>query len=125
MLFRSVHSLDDGSVTSINEVSSADVGEASWVRGQGFQLAQIGPYLYSMETGLLVLDGAESGMQQGEPRGDLVPGTLRGEPVIAADTLTDAPTAFSTSADLLAVTDDGRMAITRSSADEITAHLSE
>lgn len=120
-----VHSLDDGSVTSINEVSSADVGEASWVRGQGFQLAQIGPYLYSMETGLLVLDGAESGMQLGEPRGDLVPGTLRGEPVIAADTLTDAPTAFSTSADLLAVTDDGRMAITRSSADEITAHLSE
>ena len=120
-----IHSLDDGSVTSINEVSSADVGEASWIRGQGFRLAQIGPYLYSMETGLLVLDGTESGMQFGEPRGDLVPGTLQGNPVIASGMLTDAPAAFSTSADLLAVTEDDRIAITRTSADRITAHPAE
>jgi hypothetical protein len=120
-----VHSLEDGSVTSINEVSSADVGEASWIRGQGFRLAQIGPYLYSMETGLLVLDGTESGMQFGEPRGDLVPGTLQGNPVIASGMLTDAPAAFSTSADLLAVTEDDRIAITRTSADQITAHPAE
>jgi hypothetical protein len=78
-----------------------------------------------METGLLVLDGTESGMQFGEPRGDLVPGTLQGNPVIASGMLTDAPAAFSTSADLLAVTEDDRIAITRTSADQITAHPAE
>lgn len=117
-----VHSLDDGAVASINEVSSADIGEAGWTRGQGYSLASIGPYLYDLDTGLLVLDGTDSGMQFGEPRGDLVPGTLDGEPVIAAGLLSDAPTAYSTSADLLAVTDDARFAITRTGADRITAY---
>lgn len=117
-----VHSLEDGAVTSINEVSSADIGEASWTRGQGFALASIGPYLYDMSTGLLVMDGTDSGMQFGEPRGDLVPGTLEGNPVIASGLLSDAPTAFSANADLLAVTDDARFAITRTGADRITAY---
>ena len=117
-----VHSLDDGAVASINEVSSADIGEAGWTRGQGYSLASIGPYLYDLDTGLLVLDGTDSGMQFGEPRGDLVPGTLDGEPVIAAGLLSDAPTAYSTNADLLAVTDDARFAITRTGADRITAY---
>ena len=117
-----IHSLEDGAVTSINEVSSADIGEAGWTRGQGYSLASIGPYLYDLDTGLLVLDGTDSGMQFGVPRGDLVPGTMDGEPVIAAGLLSDAPTAYSTNADLLAVTDDGRFAITRTGADRITAY---
>lgn len=117
-----VHSLDDGAVASINEVSSADIGEAGWTRGQGYSLAAIGPYLYDLDTGLLVLDGTDSGMQFGEPRGDLVPGTMDGEPVIAAGLLSDAPTAYSTNADLLAITDDARFAITRTGADRITAY---
>lgn len=117
-----VHSLEDGAVTSINEVSSADIGEASWTRGQGYALASIGPYLYDISTGLLVMDGTDSGMQFGEPRGDLVPGTLEGKPVIASGLLSDAPTAFSTNVDLLAVTDDARFAITRTGADRITAY---
>lgn len=117
-----VHSLEDGAVTSINEVSSADIGEASWTRGQGFALASIGPYLYDMTTGLLVMDGTDSGMQFGEPRGDLVPGTLEEKPVVASGLLSDAPTAFSTNVDLLAVTDDARFAITRTGADRITAY---
>ncbi len=117
-----VHSLDDGAVTSINEVSSADIGEAGWTRGQGYSLASIGPYLYDLDTGLLVLDGTDSGMQFGEPRGDLVPGTMSGDPVIAAGLLSDAPTAYATNADLLAVTDDARIAITRTGADRITAY---
>lgn len=117
-----VHSLEDGAVRSINEVSSADIGEAAWTRGQGYALASIGPYLYDMSTGLLVMDGTDSGMQFGEPRGDLVPGTLEGNPVIASGMLSDAPTAFSTNADLLAVTDDARFAITRTGADRITAY---
>ena len=117
-----VHSLDDGAVASINEVSSADIGDAAWTRGQGYSLASIGPYLYDLDTGLLVLDGTDSGMQFGEPRGDLVPGTMEGQPVIAAGLLSDAPTAYSTNADLLAVTDDARFAITRTGADRITAY---
>lgn len=117
-----VHSLEDGAVSSVNEVSSAEVGESPWVRGQGYQLAQVGPYLYSLDTGLLVLDGTESGMQFGEPRGALVPGTLESEPVIASGMQSSAPTAFRTAAELLAVTDDGRVAITRTSADLLTAY---
>ena len=117
-----VHNLDDGAVASINEVSSADIGEAGWTRGQGYSLASIGPYLYDLDTGLLVLDGTDSGMQFGEPRGELVPGTMDGEPVIAAGLLSDAPTAYATNADLLAITDDARFAITRTGADRITAY---
>ncbi|WP_029090187.1 hypothetical protein [Brevibacterium album] len=123
-----VHSLEDGSLSSMNEVSSADIGEEDWTRGQGYALAVIGPFLYDIGTGLLLLDGTENGMQFGEPRGNLVPGTSAGEPIILAGVRTDAdfqagaPTAYTTGADLLAVTHDSRYAIVRSGADRVTAY---
>ncbi|WP_291791554.1 hypothetical protein [Brevibacterium sp.] len=117
-----VHSLQDGSLSSVNEVSSGELGEADWTRGQDYKLAVIGPYLYDLRSGLLVMDGTESGVQLGEPRGDLVPGSQAGAGVILADTVSGGPTAYTTGADLLAVVDDARYAIVRSGADRVVAY---
>lgn len=97
-----VHSLTDGRIASQLSTSTDAVGEANWVRGQGYRLAVIGPYLYSMETGALVRNGDEDGLQFSEPRGNVAP-AVRGDTAV----LVVGDTAYTSGTNVLAVTGEG------------------
>lgn len=115
-----VHSLSDGTIASTVSTTTDAVGEADWVRGQGYQLAVIGPYLFSMEDGLLVRDGSESNARFSEPRGHVVPAVIDNTPVLVS-----ADTAWKVRTNLLAVTAADGYAITREGADRVVGYHSE
>lgn len=115
-----VHSLSDGTIASTVSTTTDTVGEADWVRGQGYQLAVIGPYLFSMEDGLLVRDGSESNARFSEPRGHMVPAVIDNTPVLVS-----ADTAWQVRTNLLAVTAADGYAITREGADRVVGYRSE
>ena len=115
-----VHSLSDGTIASTVSTTTDAVGEADWVRGQGYQLAVIGPYLFSMEDGLLVRDGSESNARFSEPRGHVVPAVIDNTPVLVS-----ADTAWKVRTNLLAVTAADGYAITREGADRVVGYRSE
>ncbi|MFF8893031.1 hypothetical protein [Brevibacterium casei] len=102
-----VHSLDDGSILSTVTTTTDIVGEMSWVRGQGGQRAYIGPYLFDLETGLLLADTTRADVNLSEPRGTIVPCTIDNE----AACLLAGQTAYRSDTRLLAVTDNGNQAI--------------
>lgn len=102
-----VHSLDDGSILSTVTTTTDIVGEMSWVRGQGGQRAYIGPYLFDLETGLLLADTTRADVNLSEPRGTIVPCTIDNE----AACLIAGQTAYRSDTRLLAVTDNGNQAI--------------
>lgn len=115
-----VHSLSDGTIASTVSTTTDAVGEADWVRGQGYQLAVIGPYLFSMEDGLLVRDSSESNARFSEPRGHVVPAVIDNTPVLVS-----ADTAWKVRTNLLAVTAADGYAITREGADRVVGYRSE
>lgn len=115
-----VHSLSDGTIASTVSTTTDTVGEADWVRGQGYQLAVIGPYLFSMEDGLLVRDGSESNARFSEPRGHVVPAVIDNTPVLVS-----ADTAWQVRTNLLAVTAADGYAITREGTDRVVGYRSE
>lgn len=115
-----VHSLSDGTIASTVSTTTDAVGEADWVRGQGYQLAVIGPYLFSMEDGLLVRDGSESNARFSEPRGHVVPAVIDNTPVLVS-----ADTAWKVRTNLLAVTAADGYAITREGTDRVVGYRSE
>ena len=102
-----VHSLEDGSILSTVTTTTDIVGEKSWVRGQAGERAYIGPYLFDLESGLLLMDVSSRDIHLSEPRGSIVPCTM--------DTNTSCilagKQAFKTDTDLLAVVDKGEKAL--------------
>lgn len=102
-----VHSLDDGSILSTVTTTTDIVGEKSWVRGQAGERAYIGPYLFDLETGLLLMDVSSRDIHLSEPRGSIVPCTMD----TSTSCLLAGKQAFKTDTDLLAVVDDGKEAV--------------
>lgn len=101
-----VHSLENGTILSTVTTTTDIVGEASWVRGQGSQRAYIGPYLFDMNTGLLLMDTSRNDLHLSEPRGTIVPCTLGND----ATCLLAGKNAYRSDTRLVAVTDDGSTA---------------
>lgn len=114
-----VHSLADGTIASTVSTTTDTVGEADWVRGQGYELAVIGPYLFSMDDGLLQRDGSESNARFSEPRGQVTPAVIDNTPV-----LVNGDTAWQVRTNLLGVTDEG-FAITREGTDRVVGYRSD
>lgn len=112
-----VHQLDTGKIASTVATSTDAVGEANWVRGQGYQLATFGPYMFSMEDGLLVQDGTVDDVAFNEPRGSITPATVNGTQALIANNV-----AYKSSAKLLAVGKDESFAIVRSNPDTISGY---
>ena len=102
-----VHSLDDGSILSTVTTTTDIVGEKSWVRGQAGERAYIGPYLFDLETGLLLMDVSSRDIHLSEPRGSIVPCTMD----TSTSCLLAGKQAFKTDTDLLAVVDKGNEAL--------------
>ncbi|WP_413334164.1 hypothetical protein ACH82I_16415 [Brevibacterium sp. GP-SGM9] len=102
-----VHSLEDGSILSTVTTTTDIVGEMSWVRGQGGQRAYIGPYLFNLENGLLLMDTSSKDINLSEPRGTIVPCTIDNE----ASCLLAGQHAYRTDTRLLAMTDGGNTVI--------------
>ena len=102
-----VHSLDDGSILSTVTTTTDIVGEKSWVRGQAGERAYIGPYLFDLESGLLLMDVSSRDIHLSEPRGSIVPCTMD----TSTSCLLAGKQAFKTDTDLLAVVDKGHEAL--------------
>ncbi|GAA1531830.1 hypothetical protein [Brevibacterium picturae] len=102
-----VHSLEDGSILSTVTTTTDIVGEMSWVRGQGGKRAYIGPYLFDLESGLLLMDTSSKDIHLSEPRGTIVPCTVDNDD----SCLLAGKHAYRTDTNLLALTDDGNTAI--------------
>ncbi|UVI34993.1 hypothetical protein [Brevibacterium spongiae] len=102
-----VHSLEDGSILSTVTTTTDIVGEKTWVRGQGGKRAYIGPYLFNLQSGLLLMDVSSRDIHLSEPRGTIVPCTMDTN----TSCLLAGKQAFKTDTDLLAVVGDGREAI--------------
>ncbi len=102
-----VHSLEDGSILSTVTTTTDIVGEKSWVRGQAGERAYIGPYLFDLESGLLLMDVSSRDIHLSEPRGSIVPCTMDTN----TSCLLAGKQAFKTDTDLLAVIDDGNEAL--------------
>ncbi|SMX92108.1 hypothetical protein BI49514_02466 [Brevibacterium iodinum ATCC 49514] len=102
-----VHSLDDGSILSTVTTTTDIVGEKSWVRGQAGQRAYIGPYLFDLESGLLLMDVSSRDIHLSEPRGTIVPCTMDTN----SSCLLAGKQAFKTDTELLAVVDKGHEAL--------------
>ena len=102
-----VHSLEDGSILSTVTTTTDNVGEMSWVRGQGGKRAYIGPYLFDLESGLLLMDTSSKDIHLSEPRGTIVPCTVDNND----SCLLAGKHAYRTDTNLLAMTDDGNTAI--------------
>ena len=102
-----VHSLDDGSILSTVTTTTDIVGEKSWVRGQAGKRAYIGPYLFDLESGLLLMDVSSRDIHLSEPRGTIVPCTMDTN----TSCLLAGKQAFKTDTDLLAVVDEGNEAL--------------
>lgn len=102
-----VHSLDDGSILSTVTTTTDIVGEKSWVRGQAGERAYIGPYLFDLESGLLLMDVSSRDIHLSEPRGTIVPCTMD----TSTSCLLAGKRAFKTDTDLLAVVDKGNEAL--------------
>lgn len=112
-----VHHVDTGKIASTVTTSTDSVGEASWVRGQGYQLATFGPYMFSMEDGLLVQDGTVDDVAFNEPRGNITPATVDGAQALISDNV-----AYKSNAKLLAVGKDESFAIVRSNPETISGY---
>lgn len=102
-----VHSLEDGSILSTVTTTTDIVGEMSWVRGQGGKRAYIGPYLFDLESGLLLMDTSSKDIHLSEPRGTIVPCTVDNDD----SCLLAGKHAYRTDTNLLALIDDGGTAI--------------
>ena len=102
-----VHSLEDGSLLSTVTTTTDIVGEKSWVRGQAGERAYIGPYLFDLESGLLLMDVSSRDIHLSEPRGSIVPCTMDTN----TSCLLAGKQAFKTDTDLLAVVDKGNEAL--------------
>lgn len=102
-----VHSLEDGSILSTVTTTTDIVGEMSWVRGQGGKRAYIGPYLFDLESGLLLMDTSSKDIHLSEPRGTIVPCTVDNDD----SCLLAGKHAYRTDTNLLALTNDGGTAI--------------
>ena len=102
-----VHSLEDGSILSTVTTTTDIVGEKSWVRGQAGERAYIGPYLFDLESGLLLMDVSSRDIHLSEPRGSIVPCTMDTN----TSCLLAGKRAFKTDTDLLAVVDKGNSAL--------------
>lgn len=112
-----VSSANDGAIASTVETTTDVVGEADWVRGQGFTLASIGPYLFSMDDGLLVHDGSSSNIEFSMPTGDIAPGEGPDGPVLVRGNF-----AYRSDTTMLAQIDAGP-AIVRTSADTVSGFM--
>ncbi|MGW9827111.1 hypothetical protein ACUXNS_002123 [Brevibacterium pityocampae] len=112
-----VHSAADGRIFSTVSTTTDAVGEANWVRGQGYRLAVIGPYLFTVDGGLLVRNATAHHLRMAEPRGEIVPSSID-------DTryLLHGNTAWRSDANLLAVTDSGSHAIVRTGQDRVVGY---
>lgn len=102
-----VHSLEDGSILSTVTTTTDIVGEMSWVRGQDGKRAYIGPYLFDLESGLLLMDTSSKDIHLSEPRGTIVPCTVDNDD----SCLLAGKHAYRTDTNLLALTNDGATAI--------------
>lgn len=102
-----VHSLKDGSILSTVTTTTDIVGEMSWVRGQGGQRAYIGPYLFDLQSGLLLMDTSSKDIHLSEPRGTITPCTIDND----SSCLLAGKHAYRTDTNLLALTDHGNTAI--------------
>ncbi|MDN6124496.1 MAG: hypothetical protein L0I80_11630, partial [Brevibacterium sp.] len=102
-----VHSLDDGSILSTVTTTTDIVGEMSWVRGQGGKRAYIGPYLFDLESGLLLMDTSSKDIHLSEPRGTIVPCTVDNDD----SCLLAGKHAYRTDTNLLAMINDGSTVI--------------
>ena len=102
-----VHSLEDGSILSTVTTTTDIVGEKSWVRGQAGERAYIGPYLFDLESGLLLMDVSSRDIHLSEQRGSIVPCTMDTN----TSCLLAGKQAFKTDTDLLAVVDKGNEAL--------------
>ncbi|WAL41439.1 hypothetical protein BRM1_06250 [Brevibacterium sp. BRM-1] len=113
-----VSEAETGMIASTVSTSTDAVGEASWVRGQNYEHAVIGPYLFNMRSGLLVRDGSEADVRFSEPRGTLTPVTVDG-----AACLLSGSTAFRTQTNLLALTEGAPgYAIVRQGSDRVVGY---
>jgi hypothetical protein len=113
-----VHSLDDGSILSTVTTTTDIVGEKSWVRGQAGKRAYIGPYLFDLQSGLLLMDVSGRDIHLSEPRGTIVPCTMDTN----TSCLLAGKQAFKTDTDLLAVVDDGDEALVLGSDSTVRAY---
>ncbi|WP_309132387.1 hypothetical protein [Brevibacterium sp.] len=113
-----VHSLEDGAILSTVTTTTDIVGEMSWVRGQGSERAYIGPYLFDMKSGLLLMDTSRADIHLSEPRGTIVPCTVASD----ASCLLAGNDAYRTETRLLAVTDSGNTALVDSPDSKIRAY---
>lgn len=112
-----VNSADDGAIASTVTTTTDVVGEADWVRGQGFKLAAMGPYLFSMEDGLLIHDGSESNIEFNMPTGYIAPGEGPDGPILVRGNVS-----YRSNTSVLAQLDDGP-AIVRSAPDTVAGFM--
>lgn len=112
-----VSHVDTGRIASTVATTTDNVGEANWVRGQGHELATLGPYLFNMTDGLLVQDGTIDDVKFGEPRGTMTPAVVQG-----AQALIDDNVAYKTQAKVLAVGKDASFAIVRSNPETVVGY---
>lgn len=106
-----------GKIVSTVEATAESVADAKWERGQGFNLAVFGPYLFDMKSGLLVRDGTDEDVRFGEPRGRLMPAVASGKPAII-----EGDAAYETNNNLMAVGPDSEYAVVRSESDTIRGY---
>jgi len=110
-----------GKIASTVSTSTDAVGEASWVRGQNYEYAVIGPYLFDMSTGLLIRDGTEADIRFSEPRGTITPATVNGD-----SCLLEGDTCWKTQTNLLAVSDSSPgITVVRAGADRVVGYPKE
>lgn len=112
-----INHLDTGKIASTVATSTDTVGEANWVRGQGYELAIFGPYMFSMQDGLLVQDGTVDHVSFNEPRGNVTPAMVNGTQTLVMENV-----AYKSNAKLLAVGKDDSFAIVRSNPETISGY---
>lgn len=108
-----VHSLSDGSLSAAAAAPAELVSDAEWVVGQGDVLGTLGPYVFEMETGELLIDGSADALTFSTAHGDLAIGTGDAGMMVVTGALDGSPVSHATDADLIAVVGDPRTAVVR------------
>lgn len=119
-----VHSLVDGSLSAAAAAPAELVSDADWVVGQGDALGTLGPYVFDLDTGELLIDGSADALTFSTAHDDLVIGTGDDETIVVTGALTGSPVSHATGADLVTVVGEPGTAVVRT-ADALEGYTDE
>ena len=108
-----VHSLTDGSLSAAAAAPAELVSDAEWVVGQGDVLGTLGPYVFELETGELLVDGSADALTFSAAHDDLVIGTGDDGTIVVTGALDGSPVSHASDTDLVTVGDEPRTAVVR------------